>query len=383
MLVAGYGGGKSHAGTLKTIAKKLEYPQYKVAYYLPTYGLIRDIAFDKFPDILSELGLYYKLNKTDKEIHINNFGTIIFRSMDTPETIVGYETAYSLIDEADIMPMDKMDKVYKKILGRNRAVPNATIDAVSTPEGFKWLYNAAISGFFKVIKAKSTDNKFLSDDYIQTLIDQYPKELLEAYMNGEFTNLTSGTVYKFDRIIHNTDREANEYESLIIGQDFNVGGCISIVYVQDGMGIYAVDEIESKDTFQVIENIKNRYPNREIEIIPDASGRAGKTNASQSDIQMLVNAGFYVNAPKNNPRVQDRVNATNKMFEERRLFVNVNKCPKFANALEQQSFKNGEPEKFNGAGTIDDYNDAGTYPIVRLFGLNKPDIGMIKMKTNH
>jgi len=57
MLVAGYGSGKSYAGTLKTIAMKMMYPNKRVAYYLPTYPLIKDIAFDKFPEILSALGL--------------------------------------------------------------------------------------------------------------------------------------------------------------------------------------------------------------------------------------------------------------------------------------------------------------------------------------
>jgi len=32
-LVAGFGAGKSYAGTLKTIIKKLQYPTVKVAYY--------------------------------------------------------------------------------------------------------------------------------------------------------------------------------------------------------------------------------------------------------------------------------------------------------------------------------------------------------------
>ena len=63
LFVGGYGSGKSQAGTYKTILKKLQYPTKKVAYYLPDYGLVRDIAFDKFPTILEELGLKYKLNK--------------------------------------------------------------------------------------------------------------------------------------------------------------------------------------------------------------------------------------------------------------------------------------------------------------------------------
>ena len=66
--VAGLGSGKSYAATLKTIVKKLQNPTLTVAYYLPTYPLIRDIAFSKFPEMLSEMGIEFVLNKTDKEI---------------------------------------------------------------------------------------------------------------------------------------------------------------------------------------------------------------------------------------------------------------------------------------------------------------------------
>ena len=44
-LVGGFRSGKSQAGVFKTIAKKLQLPGVDVAYYLPTYGLIKDIAF--------------------------------------------------------------------------------------------------------------------------------------------------------------------------------------------------------------------------------------------------------------------------------------------------------------------------------------------------
>lgn len=376
MFVAGYGSGKSHAGTVKTIVKKLQYPKHKVAYYLPHYGLVRDIAFDKFPTILDDMGLTYKLNKSDKEIHIDNYGSILFRSMDNAETIVGYEVAYSLIDEADILPVDKMEKVYQKILGRNRAIDGACVDAVSTPEGFKWLYKESQSGNFKVIRASSESNKFLSRDYIDQLRKQYPSELLDAYMHGKFVNLTSGTVYKyFDRFKHHTDEEIIQGEQLHIGQDFNIGGCCSSVFVIRNQKPICVDEFSSYDTQAIIDNIRNRYQNHYVTIYPDASGHAGKTNASQSDIRMLSNAGFGINAPKANGRVQDRVNSVNRLFDHKELKVNTKKCPRITKALEQQSYdKNGEPEKFSGAETVDDWNDSFGYFIVRMFGLVRSGI---------
>lgn len=380
-MLGGFGSGKSDAGAYKTIMKKLQYPNHKVAYYLPSYPLVRDIAFDKFVTILGEQNIPYRLNRSDKEIAIPNYSSIIFRTMSEPETIVGYEVAYSIIDEADILPLDKMHTAFNKILGRNRAVQDASIDMVSTPEGFRFLYEKVNTGLFNVIRAKTTDNKFIPQSYIDDLREQYPEQLLKAYLHGEFVNLTQGQVYSsYDRTTHDSNRTIEVGEHLLIGQDFNVGGCVSIVYVQEGDNLFAVDEFVSKNTFDIIKNVGEKYPNNPITFFPDASGYASKTNASKSDIQMLKEAGYLVNAPRANGRVMDRIIATNNKFEKNELFVNSEKCPQFAKALEQQAWdKNEQPEKFSGASTIDDYNDAGTYPIVRLFPIVKPSVKAIKM----
>jgi hypothetical protein len=61
------------------------------------------------------------------------------RSIDSPEYIIGYEVGYSLIDEADIPPKDKMRQVLVNVVARNRKkLPNGehnSLDFVSTPEG--------------------------------------------------------------------------------------------------------------------------------------------------------------------------------------------------------------------------------------------------------
>lgn len=379
MLVAGYGSGKSHIGTIKTIYKKLQYPDKKVAYYLPTYGLIRDIAFDKFPSLLEEMGIKYRLNKSDKEIHLDNAGTIIFRSMDTPESIIGYECAYSLIDEADILPMDKMDKVYKKILGRNRAVDNANVDAVSTPEGFKWLYNQSLSGHFNVIKARTYDNKYLPLDYIETLRSQYPSNLLEAYLNGNFVNLTSGTVYSyFNRKTHHSDEVMRDNETLLIGADFNIQGSINIVLVKRGDAIIAVDEIVSHDTKGMGEKIKEDFKGHLINIYPDASGNNRKTNADQTDIQILRQYGFNVYTNHSNPSIVGRVNTVNNLFDKGLLLVNTKKCPELTRALEQQAWdiKTQLPEKRNEHPEPSDYVDSLGYCISYLYPILTPMVRM-------
>ena len=199
-LVAGYGAGKSYAGIFKTIKKKLEYPNISVAYYLPTYSLIKQVAFVGFQKLLIEHSIPYTLNKTDKDID-TPYGRIILRSMDDPSLIIGYEVGYSIIDEADVLSTDKMHDVFIRALGRNRiklpdGKPNS-FDFVSTPEGFKFLYKFFVKNKNKnrvLITANTRDNKHLSDFYIETLLESYTPEEARAYLDGEFVNLTTGTV---------------------------------------------------------------------------------------------------------------------------------------------------------------------------------------------
>lgn len=414
--VAGFGSGKSFIGTLKSLIKVIENGIPKTAYYLPTYGDIRDIAFDTFPTLGELLGYKYQLKRVDKEFILfdNNgkeLGRTLFRNMNEPESIVGYQVGYTLIDETDILTMEKMDKAFKKILGRNRLVvpvedkeilknwsipmviPEGiyfhknkkmlcwinNIDVAGTPEGFKWFYKRFKKNFKKdtdlLIQASTYSNMAnLPEDFIETLRAEYPPELFDAYVNGEFTNLTSGVVYSyFNRKQHHTDREVQPDDLLHIGQDFNIGGCCGTVHVIDGDIPKLVDEYSVHDTQSIINHLTKTYPNHKIIIYPDASGENGSTNSSTSDLNLLRGAGYNINAPSKNPNVQDRVNAVNTKFYKEEYFINTHKCPDNTQALEQQAYNdNGEPEKFKGANTVDDRNDSKGYFISRKFGILKP-----------
>lgn len=373
-LVAGFGAGKSKGATIKTVAKKLQYPNIDVAYYLPTYGLIRDIAYKNFSEQLEEVGLPYELNKSANEF-VTPYGRIIMRSMTNTDTIVGYEVGYSLIDEADILPKTKMEEAFRMILARNRIMlpdgkPNST-DMVSTPEGFKFLWEffikkntAATKKNRVLIRAKTSDNPYLPDSYIQTLMETYTPEQLQAYLNGEFVNLTAGTVYHtFDREKNHSTRVIQDKDVLHIGMDFNVTNMSAVVHVVDGTTLIAVDEItKAFDTADMINLIKSRFAGHRVVVYPDASGSSRKTNSSDTDIKLLKKARFTVRKPSKNPSVRDRVTNMNTMFcdatGKRRYLVNTNNCPEYTEALEQLPYKNGEPDKTSG---FDHVTEAGGY----------------------
>jgi phage terminase large subunit len=359
-LVGGYGCGKSQAGVIKTIHKKLMLgPDIPVAYYLPTYGLIRDVAYPKFKALFIEKGIPFTLNKSEHDF-TTPYGKIHLRSMNNPDNIVGYEVGYSLIDETDILPKKKMDEVFDKIIGRNRlqlpdGLKNIT-DVVGTPEGFKWFYNFFVKNATPdrvLTRGKTEDNYFLSDTYVDTLKKVYSPEQLRAYLKGEFVNLTSGSVYsQFDRDINNTNRKIQPGEHLHIGMDFNVTNMNATVAVKEGFNTFTCAEFSKiYDTFDMIKAIKERFgaAHSKITIYPDASGKNRKTSSKYSDHQLLKDAGFEVKAKPANPFVKDRVNSVNSGFMNKKSYINIDECPTLCEALENITWDdNGEPDKNSG-----------------------------------
>lgn len=384
--VGGFGSGKTAAGMARLMRFKRGCPKQDVAYYLPTYPLIEDIAFQRFPAMFERNGIAYKLNQ-QKAVIETALGRIIFRNMEQPDRIVGYEVAHSIVDELDTLPVDKARSVWNKIIARNRQkaftlsgkpVAN-TVGVVTTPEGFRFVYERWVkneAAGYELIKAKTEENADnLPDTYIENLRNTYSSSLLAAYLEGEFVNLTSGSIYSaFDRTRHITLDTIERNEPLHIGMDFNVNNMSAVTMVLRQGQPRAVDEMVGyRDTPDIIRGIKERYEGHHITIYPDASGASRKSvNASLSDIALLRQAGFTVLANSRNPAVKDRIMAVNLLLEKDELLVNPDRCPTLIESLERQAYnKNGEPDKDGG---FDHMNDALGYFIVYKFGLTRSTV---------
>lgn len=389
-MVAGFGAGKTKALITRGLLKKSQYPKQNIAYYLPTFDLVRNIGFPRFSEELELMGAKWKLNKVFHTIDIENCGSIIFRSMDMPERIVGYEVADSLIDELDTLKAEQARTAWQKIIARNRqkksdgSVNTAAVG--TTPEGFRFTYEQwgkKLAQGYELIKASTYSNaRNLPDGYIASLEATYPSALLQAYLMGEFVNLTAGSVYaEFDRTLNYCNTTIQPNEPLHIGLDFNVTKMAAVVYVLRDTQPHAVLEFTDVfDTPAMCQVIKSRLQGHPIYIYPDASGQARKSNnASESDLSILRQAGFTVLVNSRNPAVKDRVLSTNNMIHSqgvRRLKVNTDNCPALTESFEKQAYdKNGEPDKTSG---LDHVIDAATYFIAYKFPIARNTMQRIK-----
>lgn len=378
--VGGFGSGKTMSICTKLLMYKLRYPDLDFLYVAPTNSLIREIFSPYMSQMLQDCNMGYYFNKSEHIMYVDGHrGRIICKSGEVAEKIVGFQCAGALIDEIDIMKPDRAELVFNKTAARIRQkFPDKTknfLDMASTPEGFGFLWKVTTRSplpGLKLIRARTDSNPHLPEDYVDSLKAIYPANLISAYLEGNFVNLTSGSVYaSFNRNVNHATTKVSENEMLYIGMDFNVERMAAVVAVLrmdgDDKKMYIIGEFHNLlDTPTMIESIIERYPNNSYTVHPDAAGQSRTTkNITLSDHQLLKNAGFKLKAYGVNPRIKDRVRAVNSGFMaadgNTRVYVDTDSCPRYTEAIEGQVWKDGLPDK--GQMEFDQINDAGGYLI--------------------
>ena len=362
-LVSGFGAGKTFAVARKAVLLAKANPGCDGIVTEPNFPLLEQILIPELKTALDFFHVPYEYKKADNMFYCQIEGKetrIICKSMEGYERLIGINAAYVVMDEFDTAKTELAYNAFIKLLGRIRVGTIRQMVIVSTPEGYRAMYRIFVEDAGegkRLIRAKTTDNYHLPQDYIDTMRSQYPAELIDAYLNGEFTNLTSGTVYtQYDRTHNDTSREDDGQSDLHIGIDFNVGAMSAVACLIKDNNVYAVAEYTDLfDTPELVETLERAYPHRRVYVYPDAAGNARKSvQANTSDIKLLTQARFSVQANSKNPSIMDRVNGLNTMFCNanglRRCFINTVKCPKLTKALEQQAYDENTrmPDKKNG-----------------------------------
>jgi len=378
---AGYGAGKTRALCAKAVHLAMANQGFIGVVMEPTGPLIRDIWQSDFDDFLETYDIPYTFRASplpEYTLHLPGGDTkILCRSFENWQRIIGINGAWVLADEIDTVNPAIANKAFPKILGRLRSGNVRQFAAASTPEGFRWMWQTFASDDGKgredrrLIRMRTQDNPHLPPDFIERMQANYDPQLLKAYLDGEFVNLTTGQVYdRFDRVKHVTTQVPDiSREPLRIGVDFNVGNMSAVIAIRAGKSLYVVDEVSgAHDTDALAQKIKAHYPDHKIYIYPDASGGNRSTNATQTDIAILESYGMSNQSPKANPPVRDRVAAVQALLEngkgEVRLKIAAS-CVKMIEGLELQSYtEKGDPDKDAG---YDHMNDALGYLIWREF----------------
>lgn len=378
-LVSGFGAGKTYGLCAKAINIAAVNIGYVSALFEPVAPMLRDILVRSLDDMLEQLGLPFDYRVSPLPEYVLHFAegdhTILLRTMETWNRIRGQNLCAIGFDEVDTANRRVAEQAARMALARLRSGNVQQFYVATTPEGFGWAYDTferTKAPDRHLIRARTQDNPHLPEGFIDSLLANYPEQLIRAYLEGQFVNLNTGAVYdRFTRSKHVTTDEydSSRVEPLRIGIDFNVGNMSAVIAVRRGKGLLVIDEVSGgHDTDAVAKEIRSRYPKHPVYMYPDASGGNRSTNATQTDIAILEGYGFKNQSPRSNPPVRDRVAAVQALLEngkgESRIQI-LDKCTRLIESLELQCYTDkGEPDKDAG---FDHLNDALGYLVWREF----------------
>nr|BAR33557.1 terminase large subunit [uncultured Mediterranean phage uvMED] len=377
-LVCGFGAGKTYGLVCKSVHMAAMNVGHVSALFEPIAPMLRDILQRTMDELLEKWEIPFDFRVSPLPEYTLHFAegshTILLRTMETANRIRGQNLCAVGFDEADTANKNVATQAMRMALARLRDGNVQQFYAATTPEGFGWAYETFeknASDDTALIRAKTSDNPYLPEGFIDSLLENYPEQLIKAYLDGVFVNLNTGQVYdRFDRAKHVITELPNvDNEPLRIGIDFNVTNTNAVIGCRLGNQLLLIDEISgAHDTDALAQEIQRRFPDRRIYVYPDASGGNRSTNASRTDIQILESYGFSNQSSRSNPAVRDRVLAVQGLLENSKGQVRVqisDKCKRLIECLELQSWNSkGEPDKEAG---YDHLNDAFGYLVVREF----------------
>jgi hypothetical protein len=377
--------GKSYSLVVKQLLLCFRSQGFTHLFLEPTIPLIDDVALPTWNLVLEKYGIPHSFRVSPRPVftlHLPGGETpVLLRSMENFERLIGVNAASIASDETDTTRAEIAEKAMIKLQGRVRVGNCPQIVAASTPEGYGWMYS-----FFeeqkadnkKLYRGKSEDNPYLDPGFVEDLKTKYHPQLIKAYLNGEFVNLESATVfYEFNRELHTTGVFLPEKgERIVFGVDFNVGQCHAVYGVvrpgQKGQQLHCFAESKVADTFALVAHLQKAYPfhlsRGQVTCYPDASGSHDSTSSTQSDHEILRSAGIQVVTERRNPPIAETLAHANVHMHRGLVLINPTKCQSTISATERWSYDSKTLKPAKGGAT--DYShpgDALRYLIWQVF----------------
>lgn len=346
----GYGSGKTFVGSAIGIFLCLQYPGILGLVGAQTYTLVRDTTqrqyFEHLDNMGFKAGVHYKWNASEEKITFTNGSEVMFRHLQDPNKIKSLNLGFIEIEEMS----DTLESTFKMLVSRLRQKVKPEWKAKgfkyrlfghTNPEQSKgWIYKYFVEQkqpYFRLIQAPTTQNKFLSKEYVESMRDLYDEQYYRINVLGEFGDYTSGLVVK--NFTSDNVKQLNYCPDLPLHLtwDFNVDpmSCILAHKTEDKVFYFDEFVLENSTTQQTIDAIIKRYPNHKSDIIinGDASGDNRSTQSEMSNYVIIQNAlkrHYPVTKIKfdlrpYNPPINQRVQAFNSMIcnhnGERKIFI--------------------------------------------------------------
>jgi PBSX family phage terminase large subunit len=376
----GFGSGKTWSGSLLGLLLSQKYHGILGLVLAKTYPMVRDTTMRTYFEHLDAFKLRkkdYTFNKSESSLVFHCWGdsTILFRHLQDPEKIKSINAGWIELEEAS--QLSEAD--FQMVLSRVRQVgfPRRRVFGHTNPSATKgWIFKYFVQNnqgkqvietedcegqaivHYRRILAPTTENTFLSPEYVANMRQQYDEHYYRINVLGQDGDYTAGLVCKMWSELNIRETEYIPEQKIYITCDFNVDPmCWLLAHRYNGEFHY-FDEIvlENTTTTETVDEFHRRHASHTNGIIVtgDASGNnrstqagaAGQTNYTQIR-NRLSELGFRdikVDIRQANPAIADRVAAWNGAICNadgiRRVFVHP-RCVRLIQNLENLSYIEG------------------------------------------
>lgn len=212
----GFGSGKTYAGCLRSLLLS-QYPNNFGLIGRNTYVELRDTTRRTFFDICPPE--YYdeasggQWKPSENLLKLTNGSEIIFRHLDTisEKELLSLNLGWFFIDQAEEIG----ERVFQILTSRLRlnTVPNRYGFIVCNPEPGNWiderfrkpLTKGELTPDHLLIDSSSRDNPYLPSDYVQTMMANYPDEMIKRYIEGRWDVFENQIYPEYDYRVHVID----------------------------------------------------------------------------------------------------------------------------------------------------------------------------------
>jgi hypothetical protein len=350
-------------------------------YGLPTYGQAKRVAWAPIRRLVPDSWIK---KERESELYLETvFGSKLWIvGLDKPQRIEGDQWDGCVIDEScDIRPGTFARSVlpalsHKDGWCRRIGVPKRF--GVGAPE-FKAACDACDGVKSMYFNWPSSD--ILTDEQLSYAREELDERDYNEQYGASWETVAGLVFHAFDGKLNVRECAYDPTRVLIVGMDFNVDPmCWTICQRYGERELRVIDElfVRNTNTQACMELLYRRYSGHTagIEFYGDASGKARKSSATESDYLIVRNFDKFADRrgvyfPPSNPAIKDRFAACNAMLKnakgERCLFVDP-RCKRLIADFENRGYQEGSNEP-NDFGDLGHMSDAIGYVVYMLFRL--------------
>jgi hypothetical protein len=321
-------------------------PEHMYLFAAPTHAQAKQVFWNGLKSKTE--GIQKKIYEGERKIILKNKSVLHCVGLDVPARIEGITDPPIkgiLTTETDNVKDGAWENHIRPILSDNDGF--AILEGV--PEGIDFLYdkallacNGSIPETIDMIGAHaycgewSYHSWFSSDILTPAEIESAKRDLDEKTFNQEYKGAFesfSGLAYYAYSSLNHSDIEYQKGFPVSVGMDFNVDPmCCTEGVIKNGV-YYQFGEsvLRHSNTYEMAEHLIDKYPDAEIHVYPDSTGKNTNSSTTTNDLKILQKYGFRVFARSSNPRQKARINVVNScmrpMEGNPKYYLNPKNCP--------------------------------------------------------